>query len=269
MAALICLDYLCKNNRFSIIVGCNLLYDNYTCFRQNTIMTFSMGIIRIILIGLNKLSYLASIMYMHLHKYLFKHTYYLYIKYRPHYNVHVYTCHNSKWIYQMQHRNYVWHPDGITMRYDLCVLIHTGEEHISLCTCRSIAILIEQMYLICQVYSGLNSYGIQSNVAWTFNINLVFKPNVLTMSQGYLCYFVLHLLQRFKSEYKLILFDYHFLLEYVLTQNLTTFTHTYNYLLYVVALIYFTKTILTVKHNTDTDIYRRTKELCDSVCTYE
>ena len=46
------------------------------------------------LIGLNKLSYLDSIMYMHLHKYLFKHTYYLYIKYRPHYNVHVYTCHN-------------------------------------------------------------------------------------------------------------------------------------------------------------------------------
>ena len=127
LAALIYLDYLCKNNRFNVIVGCNLLYDYYTCFRQNTMMTFSKGIIRIILIGLKKLSYLASIMYMHLHKYLFnfKHTYYLYIKYRPHYNVYVYTCHNSKWIYQMQHRNYVWHPEGITMRYDLCTCIDT------------------------------------------------------------------------------------------------------------------------------------------------
>ena len=103
------------------------------------------------LIGLNKLSYLDSIMYMHLHKYLFKHTYYLYIKYRPHYNVHAYICHNLKWLYQLQHRNYVWHPEGITMRYDFCVhvLIHTQEEHISMCTCRSIAVLKEQIYLIC------------------------------------------------------------------------------------------------------------------------
>ena len=25
----------------------------------------------------------------------------------------------------MQHRNYVWHPEGITMRYDLCTCIDT------------------------------------------------------------------------------------------------------------------------------------------------
>ena len=111
----------------------------------------------------------------------------------------------------MQLRNYVWYSEGITMRYGFSahVTIHTREEHISICTCRSVAVLIEQICFICQVYSRLNSNGIQLNITWTFNIHSVFKPNVLTMLQGYLCYFVLHLLQRFKSVYKLMLFYYY------------------------------------------------------------
>ena len=97
MAALIYLDHLCKNNRLISIVGCILIYDNYTCFRPKTTMAFSMGILSIILVGLNKLYYLASTMYMYLHKYLLKHIYYYqschwhYIKHRQQYNVHVET----------------------------------------------------------------------------------------------------------------------------------------------------------------------------------
>ena len=70
----------------------------------------------------------------------------------------------------MQDRNYVWPSEGITMRYDFFVhvMIHTREEHISMCTKRSVAVPIEQIYLICQVYSSLNSNGIQSNIAMDF-----------------------------------------------------------------------------------------------------
>ena len=72
MAALIYLDHLCKNNRLISIVGCNLIYVNYTCFRPKTTMAFSMGILSTILVGLNKFYYLASTLYMYLHKYLLK-----------------------------------------------------------------------------------------------------------------------------------------------------------------------------------------------------
>ena len=63
---------------------------------------------------------------------------------------------------------------------------------------------------ICQVCSGQNSNGIQSNIAWRSNINSMCNPNVFTISQIYLCYFVLHCLQRYKSVYKLMLVYYYY-----------------------------------------------------------
>ena len=70
--------------------------------------------------------------------------------------------------------------------------------------------LIFDSLLICQVCSGQNSNGIQSNIAWRFNINSMCNPNVFTISQRYLCYFVLHCLQRYKSVYKLMLVYYYY-----------------------------------------------------------
>ena len=120
-------------------------------------MAFSMVILSIILVGLNKLYYLVSTLHMYLHKYLLKHIYYYqschwhYIKHRQQHNVHVDTCHNSKWIHEMHHGNNVWHSEGIMVRYDFFVhvMIHTRKEHISMCTRRNVAILIGQIDLIC------------------------------------------------------------------------------------------------------------------------
>ena len=73
--------------------------------------------------------------------------------------------------------------------------------------------LIFDSLLICQVCPGQNSNGTQSNIAWTFNINFninsMCNPNVFTISQRYLCYFVLHCLQKYKSVYKLMLVYYY------------------------------------------------------------
>ena len=60
----------------------------------------------------------------------------------------------------MQYGNYAWHSEGITMRYDFFVHVMIDTPNISMCTRRSVAVLIEQIYLICQVYSSLNSNGI-------------------------------------------------------------------------------------------------------------
>ena len=112
----------------------------------------------------------------------------------------------------MQYRNYVWHSEVITNRYDVFVhvMIHsTREEHISMCTRRSVAVL-SKFILLCQVYSSLNSNGIQSNIAWTFSIVSICKLNVLTMPERYLYYVVMHLLQRYNSVYKLMLFYYYY-----------------------------------------------------------
>ena len=70
--------------------------------------------------------------------------------------------------------------------------------------------LIFDSLLICQVCPGQNSNGTQSNIAWTFNINSMCNSNVFTISQRYLCYFVLHCLQRYKPVYKLMLVYYYY-----------------------------------------------------------
>ena len=140
------------------------------------------------------------------------------------------------------------------MRYDFFVhvMIHTRKEHISMCTRRNVAVLIEQIYLICQVYSSLNSNCIQSNIAGTFSIISICKLNVLNMSERYLYYVVLHL---YKSVYKLMLFYYFY---YWNSYSLIILLHVHIHkITYYMSWLTYTlrRPYLQFKYNTNTDIY--------------
>ena len=124
--------------------------------------------------------------------------------------------------------------------------------------------LIFDSLLVCQVCPGQNSNGSQSIIAWIFNINSMCNPNVFTISRRYLCYFVLHCLQRYKSVYKLMLIYYY----YWNMCSLLILLHVYLHV-HILKITYYiswlTGTLqrqyLQLKHNTVTDIDSRTIEL--------
>ena len=124
--------------------------------------------------------------------------------------------------------------------------------------------LIFYSLLICQVCSGQNSNGIQSNIASRFNINYMCNPNVFTISQRYLSYFVLQCLQIYKSVYKLMLVYYYYwnMCSLIILQHVGLYMHILKITYYISWLTCtLQRQYLQLKHSTDTDIYSRTIEL--------
>ena len=157
-------------------------------------------------------------------------------------------------------------------------------QFVSSCECRHLATIIYLDYLcknnilniivgcffifdsllICQVCPGQNSNSIQSNIAWTFNINSMCHPNVLTISQRYLCYFALHFLQKYKSVYKLMLVFYYYwnMCSLIILLHVGLYVHILKITYYMSWLTCtLQRQYLQLKLNTDTDIYSRAIEL--------
>ena len=91
------------------------------------------------------------------------------------------------------------------------------------------------------------------------------NPNVFTISQRYLCYFVLHCLQRYKSVYKLMLVYYYYwnMCSLIILLHVGLHVHILKITYYHIPWLTCTlqKQYLQLKYNTDTDIDSRTIEL--------